>query len=216
MASLATSSNIKIVPLVSEYRQAVVNLLMSSFFIQEPLNAQLQFDIPHEPLTWIDYLVDGSLRTQCSFVAIDTTSPYQSVIGVILNGISDRARQEKDLIVESEKLNFIFSLFDKVSNGSDLFELYKTDQLFHFDIINVDEHQRRQNISGRLIETSEEKARQLGLKAAFVICSGLYSRKAFERRQYDVINEILYAIHGNGRLNDMGEHDRCSLLAKQL
>ncbi|UJR33185.1 hypothetical protein I4U23_020640 [Adineta vaga] len=216
MASLSTSSNITIIPLLSEHRQEVINLLMSSFFIQEPLNAQLRFDIPHEPLAWIDHVVDKSLRDQCSFVAIDATNLYPSIIGVVLNGISDRMRKEEDLIVKSEKLNFLFSIINQVFDGYDLFELYKTDRLFYFDIVNVDEQQRRQNLSGRLIEVSEDKARQLGLKGAFVVCSSLYSRKAFERRQYKVINEILYSSYGNGRLNDMGEHDRCTLLGKHL
>ncbi len=216
MVSITSSSNIEIIPLLPEHRQSVINLLMSSFFIQEPLNAMLRFDIPHELLTWADHIVDGSLRDQCSFVAIDRNSLYDIVIGVILNGISDRTHKEEELVIESEKLNFIFSLFDQVSNGYDLFELYKTDRLFHCDIINVDESQRRQNISSRLIEASEDKARQLGLKGAFVICSSLFSRKAFERHQYQIVNEILYSKYGNERLTDMGEHDRCTLLAKQL
>jgi hypothetical protein len=217
MALISTSSSdIEIISLLPEHRQSVINLLMSSFFIQEPLNAMLKFDIPHEPLTWVDHLVDASLRDECSFVAIDTKSLYKNIIGVILNGISNRTQQEETPVIPSEKLNFIFSLFDKVSNGYDLFELYQTDRLFHCDIINVDEHQRGQNLSSRLIAASENKARQLGIKGAFVVCTSLFSKKAFQRREYQVINEILYSEHGNGRLKDMGEHDRCTLLAKQL
>jgi len=216
MTSILTSSDIEIISLLPEHRQSVINLLMSSFFIQEPLNAMLEFDIPHEILTWVDYLVDESLRDQCSFVAIDKNSLYTDVVGVILNGISNRTNNEEILITESEKLNFIFSLLDKVSMGYDLFELYKTDRLFHCDIINVDENQRRQNLSIRLITASIDKARQLGVKGAFVICSSSFSKKSFERQGFEVINEIFYSEHGNGRLTDMGEHDRCSLLAKQL
>ncbi|CAF0983344.1 unnamed protein product [Adineta steineri] len=216
MASLSTSSNIEIIPLLPEHRQSVINLLMSSFFIQEPLNAMLQFDIPQEPLAWADHVVDESLRDQCSFVAIDTQNLHKTIVGVSLNGVSNRTNKEEPFMVESEKLNFIFSLIDKVSDGYDLFDLYNTDRLFHFDIINVDENLRRQNVSGRLISASEDKARQLGIQGAFVVCSSLYSRKAFERRQYEVVNEILYSKYGDERLKHMGEHDRCTLLAKRL
>ncbi len=216
MTSILTSSNIEIISLLPEHRQSVINLLMSSFFIQEPLNAMLQFNIPHEILTWVDHLVDESLRDQCSFVAIDKNSLYTDIVGVILNGISNRTHNQEILISESEKLNFIFSLLDKVSMDYDLFELYKTDRLFHFDIVNVDESQRRQNLSIRLITASIDKACQLGIKGAFVVCSSIFSKRAFERQGFKIINEIFYSEHGNGLLTDMGEHDRCSLLAKQL
>jgi hypothetical protein len=216
MALISTSSDIEIISLLPEHRQSVINLLMSSFFIQEPLNAMLQFDIPHEVLSWADYLVDISLRDRCSFIAIDNRSLHQNIVGVILNGISNRNYNEEPLIVESEKLNFIFSLLDKIFNGHNLFDLYQTDRLFHYDIINIEESQRRQNLSAQLIAASENKARQLGIKGEFVICSSLYSKRAFERQGFEVIHELLYSEHGNGRLTDMGEHDRCSLLAKQL
>jgi N-acetylglutamate synthase-like GNAT family acetyltransferase len=216
MAAISRSSDIEIISLLPEHRQSVINLLMSSFFIQEPLNARLQFDIPHEVLSWADYLVDISLRDQCSFVAIDRTSLYQNVVGIILNGISDRTQNEEIVAVESEKLNFIFSLLDKVLIGSDLFDLYQTNRLFRCDIITVEESHRRQNLSAQLIVASEDKARQLGLQGAYVVCTSLYSKKAFQRQDFQVINEIFYSEHGNGRLTDMGEHDRCSLLAKKL
>jgi N-acetylglutamate synthase-like GNAT family acetyltransferase len=80
----------------------------------------------------------------------------------------------------------------------------------------VEESHRRQNLSAQLIVASEDKARQLGLQGAYVVCTSLYSKKAFQRQDFQVINEIFYSEHGNGRLTDMGEHDRCSLLAKKL
>jgi hypothetical protein len=212
----SVASTIEIVPLLPEHRQPVINLLMSSFFLQEPLNACLKFDIPHEPLTWVDETIDGALRDQCSFVAVDTTTPHTEVVGAILNGVSHRSHAVDPTACPSEKLSFIFSLIDKVSQGHDLFELYQTDRLFHCDIINVDEKQRGHNLSVRLITTSLDKARQMGIKGGFVVCSSLFSRKAFMRQGFEVINEILYSEHGNGRLTDMGVHDRCTLLARKL
>jgi N-acetylglutamate synthase-like GNAT family acetyltransferase len=213
---MASTSSIEIVPFLSEHRQSVINLIMASFFTQEPLNAALKFEIPHEPLVWVDHVVDTGLRDQCSFVAIDTATPHKDIVGVILNGISDRTHKEETFDIQSEKLNFILALIDKITSGQDLFELYKTDRLFHCDIINIDENQRGQNLSARLINTSLDKARQLNIKGAYVVCSSLFSRKAFIRQGFEVINEILYSDYGNGRLTDMGVHDRCSLLARQL
>jgi hypothetical protein len=213
---MASKSSIEIVPLAPEHRQPAINLIMGSFFIQEPLNAMLKFEIPHEPLSWVDHIIDGALRDQCSFAAIDTATPHKDLVGVILNGISDRAQKEETFVIPSEKLTFIFSLIDKVSKGHDLFELYKTDRLYHCDIINIDEKQRGHNLSARLINSSLEQAQKLGIKGAFVVCTSLFSRKAFIHHGFQPINEVLYATLGDQRLTDMGVHDRCTLLGKQL
>lgn len=209
-------SPIDIVPLATEHRQQVINLLLGSFFLQEPLNAMLKFDLPREPLSWIDHVLDEALREGYSFVAIDTASAPKNVVGVILNAVTHRQSPPDTFVMTSEKLKFIFSLMDKVSADHDLFELLNTDRLIHCDIINIDEQQRGQNLSARLISTSEENALQMGVKGAFVVCSSIFSRKAFIRHGYHFVNEILYAEHGDGRLTDMGVHDRCTLLAKQL
>ncbi|CAM4910218.1 unnamed protein product [Rotaria socialis] len=187
---MASLSSIEIVPLLPEHRQPVINLLMSSFFLQEPLNEMLQFDIPREPLSWVDFTIDGAIHDQCSFIAIDITSPCKDIVGVILN--------------------------DQVSEGYDLFKLYNTNLLFHCDIINVDEKARGLNLSSRLITKSLEKAQELGAKGASVVCSSLFSRKAFIRHGFQVINELLYSEHEDSRLKNMGMHDRCTLLARSL
>jgi len=98
---------IEIQPLQAEYRQDVINLIMSSFFTQEPLNSKLHFEIPHEPLAWVDYIFDCALRDDCSFVAIDTETPYKTIVGVILNGISNRADKDESHDFPSDKLTFI-------------------------------------------------------------------------------------------------------------
>lgn len=213
---MTTQSTIEIVPLALEHRQSAINLIMSSFFIQEPLNASLKFDLPHEPLSWVEHVFDQALHHQCSFVAIDTTTPQRNIVGVILNGISHRTDPPDTFNIPSEKLNFIFTLIDQISNAQDLFQLYKTDRIFHCDIINIDENQRGQNLSARLVTASLDQARQLGVTAASVVCSSLFSRKAFLRQGFEVIKEILYSEYGKGRLTDMGVHDRCTLLARAL
>ena len=105
---MALQSSIEIVPLLPEHRQSVINIIMGSFFLQEPLNAALKFDIPHEPLTWVDHIIDTALRDQCSFVAIDTTTPYKDIVGVILNGIINRLEPEESLVTPIRKIKFYF------------------------------------------------------------------------------------------------------------
>jgi hypothetical protein len=213
---MSSSSHINIVPFTIEHRQSAINLLIGSFFVQEPLNATLKFDLPHEPLSWTEHRIDNALRDQCSFVAIDTASSYQDIVGVILNGITHRDIPDETPVTSSEKLNFIMSLLDKMGAGHDLWQRFDVDRLFHCDILNIDEKQRGHNLSGQLIAKSIEKARQIQIQGMFVICSSLFSRKAFLRHDFQVINEIFYEKYDHQRLNDMGIHDRCTLLAKQL
>lgn len=213
---MASALSIDVVPLLPKHRQQVINLLMSSFFLEEPLNQVLEFEIPREPLSWTEYTLDVALRDQCSFVAIDTNTPHEDVVGVILNGISDRAHKEILPTITSEKLNFIFSITGRLSDRHDLYKLYNTDRLFHCDIVNVDEKQRGQNLSHRLIASSIDQARQLGIKGASVTCTSIYSRKAFIHHGFDVIDEVLYSDCGDPRILNMGVHDRCTLLARKL
>jgi predicted GNAT family N-acyltransferase len=212
--SSSSTSTIEIRPLAIEHRQHVIDLLMCSFFLEEPINAILQFDIPNEPLPWICHVVEQSLRDQCSFVAIDTQIDRSHIIGVILNGLSHRNHRPMEFQIESDKLKFIFALIDRTTSNIDLFDIYRTDCLFHCNIINVDSSQRGRNISQKLISASMSRASDLNIQAAFVICSNLYSRKAFERIGFNVLNEISYADYE--RLTDMGVHDRCTLLGKRL
>lgn len=211
-----TLSTIEIVPLASEHRQSVLDLIMSSFFTQEPLNSSLKFDLPHEPLSWVEHNFDHALHHQCSFVAIDRTAPDQPIVGVILNSIINRNDPVETFPISSEKLNFILKLIDQICTAQDLFELYHTDRLFSCEIINIDENQRGQNLSARLVTASLDQARKLDIHAAFVVCSSLFSRKAFLRQGFEVIKEILYSDYGNGRLTNMGVHDRCTLVARSL
>ena len=176
----------------------------------------LEFDIPLEPLAWIEHMVDESLQDKCSFVAIDMNTSHSDLVGVILNGKVERDQVDDPFIIQSEKLRFIYSLIDNVSAGHDLFERYRTDRLLHCDVVNVDEKQRGQNLSGRLIAASLDRASQLAIRGAFVVCSSLFSKRAFVSHGFELINEISYADHGHGRLNDMGVHDRMTLLGKQL
>ena len=207
-------SEIEIIPLLPQHRQEVINLLMSSFFVEEPINAMLKFEIPQEPMAWIDHVVDESLRDQCSFVAVHKRSHYPSVVGVMLNGLSTRQQPEDTFPIASDKLKFIFALMGKVTSSHDLFDLYRTDRLLHCDIINIDEHERGQNLSTRLITASIARAVQLNIRGASVVCTNVISRRAFERQGFKVLNELRYSEYE--RLTDMGVNDRCTLLGKRL
>lgn len=63
------------------HRDQVSDLVVDSFFRDEPLNKCLAFDIPTEPIEFTELILSLALRDQCSFVAIDVQT--QKVVGVI-------------------------------------------------------------------------------------------------------------------------------------
>lgn len=206
------NSSIEIRRFSIEQRQQVINLLLGSFFLEEPLNNALKFEIPREPLPWIEHVVDQALKERCSFVAIDENSNSNEVVAVIINGIRRRQQIEENFPIDSEKLKFIFSITNDVLSKVNMFDRFQTDRLFEIEIINVGSDQRGQNLSSALINHSIEHAQQLGIRAAFVLCTSFFSRRAFQRQAFQTINEIPYSNYGIIINNDI--HDRCSLLAR--
>lgn len=208
-------SSITIKTLAEEHRQSIIDLLLRSFFLQEPLNSVLKFDLPNEPLSWVNHILNNAVKGECSFVAIDTSNQEQRLVGVIINRISNENVVD-NFVTPSPTLNTIFNIIDKLHAGYDFYQRFQTDRLFHCEVINIDESQRGQNLSDRLITAALEKAVQLKIQGALVVCTSIFSRKAFAKYGFQVINELIYSELGNEKLLNMGIHDRCTLLAKKL
>ncbi|CAF0875738.1 unnamed protein product [Rotaria sordida] len=209
----------------NEHRQKVFELVIETFFRDEPLNKCLAFDLPNEPIEFVELVISIALEDQCSFVAIDIQT--ENIIGVILNIIKYRLplttinnNQDKFDIknFQSEKLRFILSVLQHVHNNIDLFEEMNTDHLLHTVIIAIDAHYRGLRLTEKLIHASLERAKnEFNIKGAFTEATSLYSAKAFRKQGYQRYNEIIYIKYDSVRLASLvGEHDRCQLLAKQL
>jgi hypothetical protein len=205
----------------NEHREQVFDLVIETFFRDEPLNKCLAFEIPDEPNQFTELVVSLALEGQCSFVAIDIQT--QKVIGVILNIIK---HQSSSTIIDkfqinnfqSEKLRYILNVLQYVHRNIDLFKELNTDCLLHTVIIAIDAHYRGLKLTEKLINTSIEHAKNvLNLKGAFSEATSLYSSKAFRKQGFHIYDEIIYTKYDDIRLASLtGEHDRCQLLAKKL
>ncbi|UJR22786.1 hypothetical protein I4U23_025818 [Adineta vaga] len=203
----------------NEHREKVFELVLDTFFRDEPLNHCLAFDLPTEPIEFAELVITIALEDQCSFVAIDVQT--QKIIGVILNIIKSRSQNSDRFHVnnfQSEKLRFILNILQYAHGTIDLFEQMNTDRLLHIVIIAIDAHYRGLRLTEKLIHASLERAKtELHLHGAFSEATSLYSAKAFRKQGFQVYNEIIYIKYDAIRLANLaGEHDRCQLLAKQL
>jgi len=207
-----------------EHREQVLDLVIDTFFRDEPLNKCLAFEIPNEPTEFAELIVSLALQDQCSFVAIDVQT--EKVIGVILNIIKHRLsskstdNQDKFSInnFQSEKLRYILTVLKHVHRNIDLFDELKTDRLLHIVIVAIDAHYRGLRLTEKLIYASIERAKNdLDLTGAFSEATSLYSSKAFLKQGFQIYDEIIYIKYDDTRLASLaGEHDRCQLLAKKL
>ena len=202
-----------------EHRDEVSQLVINTFFRDEPLNQHLNFNLPDEPKEFTDLVLSQALEDRCSFVAIDVQT--QKIIGVILNVIKCRSlssSDEDEIEFKSEKLRFILSILKGLHRTIDLFERIKTDRLLHVAVIAIDAYYRGLRLTEKLVRISLERAKKdLHLHAAYSEATSLYSAKAFRKQGFQLYSETIYADYDRNRLADLiGDHDRCQLLAKEL
>lgn len=208
----------------NEHREQVFDLVVDTFFRDEPLNKCLAFEIPNEPIEFTELVLSLALQDQCSFVAIDVQT--QKVIGVILNIIKDQLPSTNidhpDLFnvnnFQSEKLRYIINVLQHVHRNIDLFAELKTNRLLHVVIVAIDAHYRGLRLTEKLIHASIKHAKnELNLHGAFSEATSLYSSKAFRKQGFQIYDEIIYTKYDDIRLASLaGEHDRCQLLGKTL
>lgn len=204
-----------------QHREKVFELVIETFFRDEPLNQCLAFDLPHEAIEFAEVVISTALEDQCSFVAIDNQT--QQIIGVVLNVIKRRSplsNTDKFDIknFQSEKLRFILGVLEQVHRNLDLFQQLNTDKLLHIVIIAINAQYRGLRLTEKLIHASLERAKtEFHLQGAFSEVTSLYSAKAFRKQGFQVYDELIYTNYDRIRLASLaGEHDRCQLLAKQL
>ncbi|CAF0868118.1 unnamed protein product [Didymodactylos carnosus] len=195
-----------------EHKSQVFNLLIGSFFLQEPLNERLAFNLPHEPLESTEFLLKIAVADQCSYVALDTAT--SNVVGAIINNIENRHDNDDTMDFKSENLRYIYELIKNIHQNINLFDILNVERLLHIGIVNVDETYRGHKLSQRLITASLERAKQLGIHGAYTEATSTYSCKSFIKNDFKTYKELIYATYDKERLSNLGEHDRCTLLAK--
>ena len=200
-----------------EHEEKVFQLVIDTFFRDEPLNKCLAFNLPDEAEEFARVIISNALRDQCSFVAIDVQT--QQIIGVALNVIKHRQlNQSNQNNFQSEKLRFILGVLQHVHGEIDLFHRFNAEHLLHIAVIAIDPQYRGLRLTEKFIQASLQHAKQhLHVQGVYVEATSLYSAKAFRKQDFQILNETIYLDYDRVRLANLaGEHDRCQLLAKEL
>lgn len=83
--------------LTSAHATGVRSLLLSSFFLHEPLNERLGYNLPDEVEDLNDILINKAVKDQCSFVYLDGPR----LVGFILNFVKSKDKPDNFLVVRS-------------------------------------------------------------------------------------------------------------------
>jgi ribosomal protein S18 acetylase RimI-like enzyme len=212
-----SDSNVNICLMTYEHVNDVRQLLIDLYLVDEPLNRRLKFELPDEPQDFLDYTTQQAVRDKCSFVVIDNVT--KKTIGFILNELKNRSDDHSGTgdDFQSKRLGYIFNMTSTLQQqlSHSLFDLLGVDRLLYTMVIAIDQQHRGQRLSEKLIESSLDYAKMcLHIRAAYTETSSLYSKKAFLKQNYKIVNELVYEQYDKQRLSDMGIHDRCSLVVK--
>ncbi len=215
--STISDSTMNICLMTNEHMDDVRQLLINSYLVDEPLNQRLKFELPDKPRDFLDYTTQQAVRDRCSFVAIDNAA--NKTVGFILNELKSKNDDHGGTgdEFESKRLGYIFKMTSTLQQqlSRSIFDLLGVDRLLYTMVIAVDQQYRGQRLSEKLIEASLDYAKTYHhIRAAYTETSSLYSKNAFLKQNYQIVNELLYEQYDRQRLSDMGIHDRCSLVTK--
>ncbi|CAF1341963.1 unnamed protein product [Rotaria magnacalcarata] len=195
-----------------EDRIHVLNLLVSSFFRDEPLAKCLQVK---EPIDFANNVISDALNDQCSFVAYDLQT--NRLAGVCLNEV--KYKTDTNIIHESnEKIYFILHLLDHMHKDINLFDHLLTNSLLHIFIINVDNNYRGNGLASSLIAASIQHAKTFNIGGAYAEATNTYSLNSFTRQGFQIYHQLNYVEYDQVRLADLTDknNDECQLVARIL
>jgi ribosomal protein S18 acetylase RimI-like enzyme len=190
----------------------VFSLLTNSFFLDEPITQCLQIT---ETSEFAKNIINGCLRDQCSFVAVDTQT--NQIVAMNLNDITHRNMKHEQVDYD-EKILFINQFMNHIHEKSNIFKHLNADKLLHIYIISVDKIARGHGLASHLISKSIEYAKELKLEGAYAEATSLYSLNCFKQQQFQILDELIYVDYDSKRLAKLkGPHyDRCYLVSRKF
>jgi len=203
------SSRFRIEILSENDRDNIVNLLLNSFFLEEPLAKCLNLG---QPMDFAQQLVDDALKDQCSFVIYDQQN--NDFVGFCFNELLDRNHQDLICQIQNEKIDFIFQFLNSMHKNIDLFELFQTNRLLHLLIINIRREYRGLNLSSQLISATKQYAKQNDIKAIYAETTSIYSLNSFLREHFQIYHRMNYIDYDSNRLANL--HDQCQLVVHSI
>ena len=201
------SSRFRIDLMCEKDRNNVLNLLLNSFFEEEPLAKHLQLN---KPIQFAENLFNDALKDQCSFVVYDIQT--NELIGISLNEIQTENNNEEIINHTNEKIYFILHFLNSMHSNINLFHQFQTNSLLHIFIINIEKKSRGYGLGSQLISASIEQAKKMNIKGVYAEATSIYSFNSFQRQGFEVYHQVNYKDYDPIRLANL--NDQCQLVAR--
>ena len=199
-------STFRIEQMCENDRNDVLNLLLNSFFKDEPLAKYLQLN---KPIEFAENIFNNSLKENCSFVIHDNQT--NRLIGLCLNEIVHE-NHEEILNEKDEKIFFILQLLNSMHFNQNLFQQFQTNSLLHIFILNIDEDYRGYGLASQLISKTIQSAKEMNIKGIYAEATSFNSLKCFEKLNFQIYHQIKYKDYDPIRLSNLD--DQCHLVAR--
>ncbi|XP_055695721.1 arylalkylamine N-acetyltransferase 1 isoform X2 [Lutzomyia longipalpis] len=209
----------KQIPPNTERLGEIITHLRDTFFTDEPLNRAVKLCRPGEGHHELERHSEKTIRDGLSVMAIAESG---EIAGVALNGILRRGEVKKALDdlkdSKDERFKKIFKLLYEENLKVDLFEEFGVFKLFEIRILSVDCRFRGQGLAKKLLEKSEEVAKENDFRVMKTDATGLFSQKTFSTLGYSTKSEYCYSLE-NGRSPDFmvdPPHDKLKIMYKVI
>ncbi|KAF5282077.1 hypothetical protein FQA39_LY00602 [Lamprigera yunnana] len=166
-------------------RDSIMDHLKAYFFREEPVNASINLidslkHLPESANISVKVLQDG-----VSFIAIDE---YGEIVGVSLNSLRTRFKNEEKIEICNPLLEEIFKLFDYVDHEADIFHRYPNiDKFISIHIISVSSAWRNRGVALELVYATRQMAKELSIPLIRTDCTSYFSKRLFEKLGYHCI-----------------------------
>jgi len=189
-------------------REKVLNLLLNSFFQDEPLAKHLELG---KPIDFAESIFNDALKDQCSFVVYDNQT--KELIGICINEI--QYENDQHIINETnENILFILQFLNNMHENKNLFHQFQTNILLHVFIINIEKNYRGYGLGSQLISTTIEHAKKMNIKGLYAEATNIYSLNCFKQQGFQVYHQVNYIDYDPIRLANL--NDQCQLVARCL
>ncbi|KAH8261512.1 hypothetical protein KR044_010548, partial [Drosophila immigrans] len=179
-----------------EDHEAVLSMLKTFFFKDEPLNTYLNLGECSD----LEKYSMKSLGDNCSYKAVTKSG---EIIGVFINGLLKRppppAANDPPPAKAADgcthlKFKKILGLMDTVEERFNIFDLYPNeDTILDGKILSVNTNYRGMGIAGRLTERAYEFMKEHQISVYHVMCTSHYSAVVMEKLGFHDVFEMKFA-----------------------